>query len=366
MNIVKKVSAILIIMCIILSTTHNNIYAATTKQKTQVVIGISEYIDQNYPDIVDQNLSTSESQAAINDIAMQFKRLCASAGVPLSEMEAANYDIGWPGVAENGGLFTLVIRAAQNPNLGNQVDTPNETEDKRKELANNIRQKSAAGIKNINTADLIALDKLLNSFRTTYPGSWSQTDTEYYDLYFMAVEIQDEIFKRKNNGTGDTEIPADYKTAIEQQVSDRNDEQENLGNNGVPGLLGNSDVFASHTPDEIIKEAENFRNEGNATMPIDGDNIQRGSSSLYNILLSIGIFLAVAIGMYLGVKFMLSNAEDKAKVKEALIPYIAGCIVIFGAFIIWKLAITLLSGIDKVSNLPIKNEYVIAKQIDEK
>ena len=57
------------------------------------------------------------------------------------------------------------------------------------------------------------------------------------------------------------------------------------------------------------------------------------------------IFLAVAVGMFLGIKFMISSAEDKAKVKEALIPYIAGCVVIFGAFIIWKLTILLLGRI---------------------
>ena len=63
------------------------------------------------------------------------------------------------------------------------------------------------------------------------------------------------------------------------------------------------------------------------------------------ILLGIGIALALMIGMYLGIKFMISSAEDKAKVKEALIPYIAGCVVVFGAFTIWRLVILLLSGL---------------------
>ena len=42
---------------------------------------------------------------------------------------------------------------------------------------------------------------------------------------------------------------------------------------------------------------------------------------------------------------MVSTAEDKAKVKEALIPYIVGCIVVFSAFIVWKIIIELLGGI---------------------
>ena len=34
--------------------------------------------------------------------------------------------------------------------------------------------------------------------------------------------------------------------------------------------------------------------------------------------------------------------NERAKVKEVLIPYIAGCIVIFGAFTIWKIIVTIL------------------------
>ena len=42
---------------------------------------------------------------------------------------------------------------------------------------------------------------------------------------------------------------------------------------------------------------------------------------------------------------MIASAEDKAKIKEAMIPYVLGCIVIFGAFGIWKLAITILNNL---------------------
>lgn len=109
------------------------------------------------------------------------------------------------------------------------------------------------------------------------------------------------------------------------------------------GLLGEANSASSHTPDEVIKEGDIFISQGQDDGDkIDATTLKDASNTLYNILLVIGIFLAVAIGMYLGIKFMLSSAEDRAKVKESLVPYIAGCIVIFGAFVIWKLAIILL------------------------
>lgn len=45
------------------------------------------------------------------------------------------------------------------------------------------------------------------------------------------------------------------------------------------------------------------------------------------------------VGTIIGIQFMVASAEDKAKVKEALVPYVIGCAVIFGAFSIWKVAV---------------------------
>ena len=75
--------------------------------------------------------------------------------------------------------------------------------------------------------------------------------------------------------------------------------------------------------------------EGNATL--DKDKLNSASSTIYNILLVIGICVAVIMTSILGIKFMLGSIEEKAQVKEALIPFIIGCIVVFGAFGIWKI-----------------------------
>ena len=43
---------------------------------------------------------------------------------------------------------------------------------------------------------------------------------------------------------------------------------------------------------------------------------------------------------------MAGSVEQKAKVKDSLVPYIVGCIVIFGAFGIWKLVIQILNNLE--------------------
>lgn len=86
--------------------------------------------------------------------------------------------------------------------------------------------------------------------------------------------------------------------------------------------------------------------EGNATVtigtPSDSD-LRTIINDIYNILLPLGVAVTVIIGGVLGIKFMMASAEDKAKVKESLVPYVIGCIAIYGAFGIWKICITLFS-----------------------
>ena len=53
------------------------------------------------------------------------------------------------------------------------------------------------------------------------------------------------------------------------------------------------------------------------------------------------MIIAVIIGMILGIKYMLATSEERADIKQTLPAYIVSCVVVFGAFTIWKLIITL-------------------------
>jgi len=66
------------------------------------------------------------------------------------------------------------------------------------------------------------------------------------------------------------------------------------------------------------------------------------SDIIFNVLLIIGIVIAVIWGMFIAIKFITGSVEEKAEVKKTLIPYVAGCVVLFGAFTIWKIVVTIL------------------------
>lgn len=97
----------------------------------------------------------------------------------------------------------------------------------------------------------------------------------------------------------------------------------------------------------IVSGADNFIQDGQTGgQKIDNKDIQNLSNSIYNILLILGIIIAMIVGAVLGIQFITGSVEAKSKVKESLIPYFTGCVVIFGAFTIWKLVVTILQGIN--------------------
>ena len=108
-----------------------------------------------------------------------------------------------------------------------------------------------------------------------------------------------------------------------------------------------SSSSSTSSADGIISGANDFVSEGEAQVKsgeaLNTDSLVDASNFIYNILLVIAMIFAMAIGIIIGIKFMMASATEKAEVKELLWPYVLGCIVVFGAMGIWKLAVTVFS-----------------------
>lgn len=103
---------------------------------------------------------------------------------------------------------------------------------------------------------------------------------------------------------------------------------------------GKSFLSKGETTNSVIVEGNNVSIYG-----INGNTLNTTSDTIFNALFGIAVVLAVIIGGVLGIKFMLASAEEKADIKSAMIPYIIGCVVVFGAFTIWKIAVNILQKI---------------------
>ena len=110
----------------------------------------------------------------------------------------------------------------------------------------------------------------------------------------------------------------------------------------------NSTSGTSHTAGEVISEADSFisKGESDTNTVISKDKLKGLSDTIYNILLVLGIIAAVIIGAILGIRFITAGVEGKAEVKQSLIAYVVGCAIVFGAFTIWKIVVTILQGLE--------------------
>lgn len=107
----------------------------------------------------------------------------------------------------------------------------------------------------------------------------------------------------------------------------------------LPSKNGTSS--SSSSLDDVMGDADSFINSGNNDK-ITASSLQSFSNTFYNILLTIGIVVAALVGMVIGIRFMVGGAAERANIKELLIPYVVGCIIVFGAFAIWKIVVTIM------------------------
>ena len=112
-------------------------------------------------------------------------------------------------------------------------------------------------------------------------------------------------------------------------------------------LFNINKVQADSSLSSIISGGDSFIKDGEKDISVDTEKLKGASDTLYNVLLVIGICVAVVVASILGVQFMIGSAEEKAKVKDAMVIFVLGCIVVFGAFGFWKVFVTIGQSLSK-------------------
>ena len=124
-------------------------------------------------------------------------------------------------------------------------------------------------------------------------------------------------------------------------------------------------VFAVDSFSEATSSAETWLNGGKGESPIDQNDVAELSNTIWSAIMIIGTVLAVIIAMVLGIQFMLGSTEQKAEVKEKLIPFIVGCVILFGSAGIWKLAMNLLKTVQDQTDTTTIPSYVTDREEQE-
>lgn len=97
------------------------------------------------------------------------------------------------------------------------------------------------------------------------------------------------------------------------------------------------------TLDDIIDNGNSFlevEDSGLASKPDEG-KLQDLSNTVSGILLTISLVVTLISAVVMGINFVVQSVEDKAKIKESMIPWIIGIFISFGAYAIWKITMSI-------------------------
>ncbi len=99
--------------------------------------------------------------------------------------------------------------------------------------------------------------------------------------------------------------------------------------------------MATSSIEDTITDAESFMSKGEDSR-FEGGSLSLFSQTISGIIGTIAIAVAVIMAGILGIKFMTGGIDEKAEVKQLIVPYIIGCVIVFGAFAIWEIATILI------------------------
>ena len=99
--------------------------------------------------------------------------------------------------------------------------------------------------------------------------------------------------------------------------------------------------------DSLLSDADDFISQGSSSSSqgITQGELKPISDSIANILLVIAVGVTLISAVMMAINFTIQSVEDKAKIKESMVPWIIGIFVTFGAYGIWRITMTIFYGL---------------------
>ena len=115
---------------------------------------------------------------------------------------------------------------------------------------------------------------------------------------------------------------------------------------GIVSIIFSLTVFANESTEvDPINQAQEFVN--NAKPAVQVQSVWQDLKPIASILMGIGLVVLVCVGSILGVKYMTSGVDDKAKVKQKLIWFCVAAALIVGTTGIFNIVVEVASMLEK-------------------
>ncbi len=116
---------------------------------------------------------------------------------------------------------------------------------------------------------------------------------------------------------------------------------------GIICIVFSTVAFAAEpVSTDIWGMGSNFIKEGQKNETIDFSEVWNNLKPIAQIVMGIGLVVLVCVGTVLGVKYMMSGADDKAKVKQKLVWFCVAAALVVGATGIFNIVVEVASNLD--------------------
>ena len=96
------------------------------------------------------------------------------------------------------------------------------------------------------------------------------------------------------------------------------------------------DTDGAFTIEKVMEDADGFLSKATGEQEISEKTVKNLSGQIYRTLMIIGVVVAFVIGGILAIEFITGGIEEKAQIKQKIIIYVIGLVLLFGAFTIWS------------------------------
>lgn len=116
----------------------------------------------------------------------------------------------------------------------------------------------------------------------------------------------------------------------------------------ILSLFLSSKVYALDGLDSILDAGKSFIDsgkDGTGIIPEEKELVKL-SKSISNVLLTVAIGVTLVSTVVMGINFLIQSVEEKAKIKESMIPWIVGIAISFGSYTIWNITMKIFYGLN--------------------
>ena len=110
-------------------------------------------------------------------------------------------------------------------------------------------------------------------------------------------------------------------------------------------LIPVTNFSLASTAGSIISDADKWLNKGSNNSPITTQTAWDKLSPIASILMAIATGVLVVMYMWLGIKYMMTDPNGKADIKQKLIGLVIATVVVYGGMGLFTIIVNLLNSI---------------------